>query len=68
MVFDSAGNVISAEGEPILIDSSVDEDAQIVARLDILEKPINKLKDKKTFMIKNIKLFKNDLYINMRRH
>ena len=45
VVFDSAGNVISAEGEPILIDSSVDEDAQIVARLDILEKPINKLKE-----------------------
>ena len=45
IVFDSAGNVISAEGEPILIDSSVDEDAQIVARLDILEKPINKLKE-----------------------
>ena len=31
-------------------------------------KPINKLKDKKTFMIKNIKSFNNDLYINMRRH
>ena len=28
----------------------------------------NKLKDKKTFMIKNIKSFNNDLYINMRRH
>ena len=45
LVFDDAGNVISAEGEPILIDSSVEEDPQIVTRLDILEKPINKLKE-----------------------
>jgi 5'-nucleotidase len=45
LVFDDVGNVISAEGEPILIDSSVEEDPQIVTRLDILEKPINKLKE-----------------------
>ena len=45
VVFDEKGNVISAVGEPILIDSSVDENSQIVTRLDILEKPINKLKE-----------------------
>ena len=31
-------------------------------------KPIDKLKEKKAFKIKNIKSFNNDLYINMRRY
>jgi len=45
VLFDEAGNVIHASGEPIIIDGSVNEDSQIVARLDELEKPINTLKE-----------------------
>ena len=45
VLFDEAGNVIHASGEPIIIDSSVNENSQIVARLDELEKPINTLKE-----------------------
>ena len=45
VLFDEAGNVIHASGEPIIIDSSVNENSQVVARLDELEKPINTLKE-----------------------
>ena len=45
VLFDEAGNVIHASGEPIIIDGSVNENSQIVARLDELEKPINTLKE-----------------------
>jgi len=45
VLFDEAGNVIYATGEPITIDGSVNENSQIVARLDELEKPINVLKE-----------------------
>jgi len=45
VLFDEAGNIIHASGEPIIIDGSVNEDSQIVARLDELEKPINTLKE-----------------------
>ena len=45
VLFDEAGNVIHASGEPILIDGSVNENNQIIARLDELEKPINTLKE-----------------------
>jgi len=45
VLFDEAGNVIYATGEPITIDGSVNENSQIVARLDELEKPINTLKE-----------------------
>jgi len=45
VLFDEAGNVIYATGEPITIDGSVNENSQIVARLDELEKPINALKE-----------------------
>ena len=45
VLFDEEGNVIHASGEPIIIDSSVNENSQIVARLDELEKPINTLKE-----------------------
>ena len=45
VLFDEEGNVIHASGEPIIIDGSVNENSQIVARLDELEKPINTLKE-----------------------
>ncbi len=45
VVFDGAGNVISATGEPITIDGSIIENSQVVARLDELEKPITELKE-----------------------
>ena len=45
VLFDDHGNVIYAIGEPITIDGSVNENAQIVARLDVLEEPINELKE-----------------------
>ncbi|MDC1449942.1 5'-nucleotidase/apyrase family protein [Candidatus Thioglobus sp.] len=45
VVFDDEGKVISATGEPITIDGSVNENSQIVARLDELEKPITDLKE-----------------------
>jgi len=45
VLFDEAGNVIYATGEPITIDGSVNENTQIIARLDELEEPINELKE-----------------------
>ena len=45
VLFDEEGNVIHASGEPIIIDGSVNENSQIVARLDELEMPINTLKE-----------------------
>jgi len=45
VVFNDDGEVMSASGEPITIDGSVNEDSQIVARLDELEKPITDLKE-----------------------
>lgn len=45
VIFDEAGNVVYATGEPITIDGSVNENTQIIARLDELEEPINELKE-----------------------
>jgi len=45
VVFNDDGEIMSASGEPITIDGSVNEDSQIVARLDELEKPITDLKE-----------------------
>ena len=45
VLFDEAGNVVYATGEPITIDGSVNENSQIVARLDELEEPITELKE-----------------------
>ena len=45
VIFDEAGNVVYATGEPITIDGSVNENSQIVARLDELEEPITELKE-----------------------
>ena len=46
VLFDETGNIIYATGEPITIDGSVNENSQIVARLDELEVPINELKER----------------------
>lgn len=43
IVFDKSGNVISAVGEPILIDNSIAENTDIIARLDVLGAPISEL-------------------------
>jgi len=45
VIFDESGNVVYATGEPITIDGSVNENSQIVARLDELEEPIKELKE-----------------------
>ena len=45
VVFDEQGEIISAVGEPITIDGSINEDAGVVARLDELEVPITQLKE-----------------------
>jgi 5'-nucleotidase/UDP-sugar diphosphatase len=46
VTFDDAGNVITATGEPIIMDSSIAENEAIKARLIELEVPLNKLKEK----------------------
>ncbi|ARE38867.1 5'-nucleotidase [Rhodovulum sp. P5] len=44
VTFDDAGKVISAEGEPILLDASVAEDADIKARIAELAQPLEELR------------------------
>ena len=46
VIFDDAGNVITATGEPIIMDSNIAENEAIKARLIELEVPLNKLKEK----------------------
>ncbi|ATG49401.1 multifunctional 2',3'-cyclic-nucleotide 2'-phosphodiesterase/5'-nucleotidase/3'-nucleotidase [Celeribacter ethanolicus] len=46
LTFDDEGTLISATGEPILLDASVSEDADIKARISELAGPINELKAK----------------------
>ncbi|WP_434288382.1 bifunctional metallophosphatase/5'-nucleotidase [Celeribacter sp. SCSIO 80788] len=46
LTFDDAGTLISATGEPILLDATVAEDADIKARITELAGPINELKAK----------------------
>lgn len=46
VTFDDAGNVITATGEPIIMDSNIAENEAIKARLIELEVPLNKLKEK----------------------
>jgi 5'-nucleotidase / UDP-sugar diphosphatase len=43
VTWDDDGNVISAEGEPILIDASIEPNAEYVARLAELEAPLQEL-------------------------
>lgn len=40
VTWDDDGNVVSAEGEPILLDASIEKDADYQARLDELQAPI----------------------------
>ena len=44
VTFDDEGNVISAEGEPILLDASVTPDADIAARVAEMGAPIEEMK------------------------
>lgn len=44
LVFDDEGNVTSATGDTILLDASVEEDAEIVARVAELAGPIEEMK------------------------
>ncbi|WBU65719.1 bifunctional metallophosphatase/5'-nucleotidase [Paracoccus aerodenitrificans] len=46
LTFDDAGNVVSAEGEPILIDNSVEPDPEILSRIGELAAPIEELKNR----------------------
>ena len=44
VTFDDAGEVVSAEGEPILLDASIEEDAGLAERIASLADPIEELK------------------------
>ncbi|MBO9451387.1 5'-nucleotidase C-terminal domain-containing protein [Tropicibacter sp. R16_0] len=46
LTFDDAGNVTSAEGEPILLDASVTPDADIAARVAEMGAPIEEMKQR----------------------
>ncbi|WP_407866029.1 5'-nucleotidase C-terminal domain-containing protein [Phyllobacterium phragmitis] len=46
VTFDDAGNVVSATGDPILLDSTVQPDAAFAARVAELAKPLEELKNK----------------------
>jgi 5'-nucleotidase/UDP-sugar diphosphatase len=46
VVFDDAGNVISATGEPIIVDGDVAEDAETVARISKLAEPLEEIRQK----------------------
>ncbi len=45
MVFDDAGNLVSAEGEPILLDASVAEDEATKARIAELAGPLDEIRN-----------------------
>ncbi|ANB34384.1 5'-nucleotidase [Rhodovulum sulfidophilum] len=44
LVFDDAGGLVSAGGDPILLDASVAEDAEIKARIAELAKPLEEIR------------------------
>ncbi|WP_372573257.1 bifunctional metallophosphatase/5'-nucleotidase [Ruegeria jejuensis] len=46
LTFDDDGNLISAEGEPILLDASVEPDADIAARVAEMGAPIEEMKQR----------------------
>ncbi|GGE07357.1 multifunctional 2',3'-cyclic-nucleotide 2'-phosphodiesterase/5'-nucleotidase/3'-nucleotidase [Aureimonas endophytica] len=46
LVFDDAGNVTSAKGDPILLDASIAEDAEFKARVAELAKPLEEMRAK----------------------
>ncbi|MBB3993337.1 5'-nucleotidase [Sulfitobacter undariae] len=46
VTFDDAGNITAATGEPILIDASITEDAETVARIAELAAPLEEIRSK----------------------
>jgi 5'-nucleotidase/UDP-sugar diphosphatase len=46
VTFDDAGNILEAKGEPILIDTSVSEDAETVARIAEMAAPLEEIRNK----------------------
>jgi len=44
--FDDAGEIITAEGEPIIMDAWVEEDKEVVARLSQLALPLEEIRNK----------------------
>ncbi|MEM6618063.1 MAG: bifunctional metallophosphatase/5'-nucleotidase [Pseudomonadota bacterium] len=46
LTFDDAGNLTEITGDPILLDASVAEDADAVARMDALAGPLDELRNK----------------------
>ena len=44
--FDDAGEIISASGEPIIMDAWVEEDKEVVARLATLAEPLEEIRNK----------------------
>ncbi|NBN78648.1 multifunctional 2',3'-cyclic-nucleotide 2'-phosphodiesterase/5'-nucleotidase/3'-nucleotidase [Microvirga tunisiensis] len=46
LTFDDAGTLVSAKGEPILLDKSVEPDAAVAARVAELAKPLEELRAK----------------------
>ncbi|RYH07935.1 bifunctional UDP-sugar hydrolase/5'-nucleotidase [Tropicimonas sp. IMCC6043] len=46
VVFDDEGKVISAEGEPLIMDASVAENPEAVARIAELAKPLDEIRNK----------------------
>ncbi|KAB0679403.1 bifunctional metallophosphatase/5'-nucleotidase [Aureimonas leprariae] len=45
VTFDDAGNVVKAEGQPILLDASIPEDAEFKARVAELAKPLEAVRN-----------------------
>ena len=46
VVFDDAGKLVSAQGAPLLMDGAVVENAEVVARVDELAKPLDEIRAK----------------------
>lgn len=46
VIFDDDGNVVSAEGDPILLDASIPEDEAAKARVEELAEPLNELRER----------------------
>ena len=46
VTFDDAGNITEAKGEPVLINASVAEDAETVARIAEMAKPLEEIRNK----------------------
>ncbi|EEE46947.2 bifunctional metallophosphatase/5'-nucleotidase [Roseibium alexandrii] len=45
VTWDDEGNVIKAEGEPILLDASVEPDAEFIARIEELAQPLDEIRN-----------------------